>query len=53
MDYRTFLLHLDGGERDDMRLYMAMKLVAFDQAHLIALRIIRRLVCPCSFSIHE
>jgi len=46
MAYKTVLLHLDGGERDDMRLDMAMKLAAFDRAHLIALRIIPRLAYP-------
>ncbi len=42
MAYKSILLHLDGGKRDDIRLDIAMKLTAFDQAHLIALRTIPR-----------
>ena len=46
MAYKTILLYLDGGKRDDMRLDIAIELAAFDQAHLIALRNIPRLAHP-------
>mgnify|MGYP002818048638 CR=1 FL=1 len=46
MAYKTILLHLDGGARDDMRLDIAMGLTAFDEAHLIVLRTIPYLANP-------
>jgi hypothetical protein len=37
MAFKTILLHLDGGGRDDARLDIALGLAAQDEAHLVAL----------------
>jgi len=40
MAYKTILLHLDGTERDDAALGLALQLAAQEQAHLTALHVI-------------
>jgi nucleotide-binding universal stress UspA family protein len=40
MAYKTILLHLDGGSRDETALDIALRVAADEQAHLVVLRVI-------------
>ena len=40
MAYKTILLHLDGGPRDEKALDIALNVASAEQAHLVALRVI-------------